>query len=140
MPPCPPHAGSQNCMNVGQMVNYVKNVTWQTVKYIEANLGQKDKLSQNNPLVELEIYSDTRQPPCVNSDNCLGKKFRAIMVQQEREAGQLCYHEVTDITLPGYSGNTCCIIKSPYDKRCTYEVHAISSFGTTQVEHVNVFQ
>lgn len=120
------------------MVNYVKNVTWQTVKYIEANLGQKDKRSQNNALVELEIYSDTRQPPCVNSEN--EKKFRAIMVQQEREAGQLCYHEVTDITLPSYSGNTCCIIKSPYDTRCTYEVHAISSFGTTQVEHVNVFQ
>lgn len=122
------------------MVNYVKNVTWQTVKNIEANLRQKDKLSQNNPLVELEIYSHTRQPPCVNSDNCFGKKFRAIMVQQEREAGQLCYHEVTDITLPGNSGNTCCIIKSPYGTRCTYEVHAISSFGTTQVEHVNVFQ
>lgn len=48
----PPHAGSQNCMNVGQMVNYVKNVKWQTVKYKATNYVQKDTLSQNKVVVE----------------------------------------------------------------------------------------
>lgn len=41
-----PHAQvEKNGMNVGQMVNYVKHVTWQTVKYIATNYGQKDRLS-----------------------------------------------------------------------------------------------
>lgn len=49
------------------------------------------------------------------------------MVQQEREADQLCYHEVTDITLPGYSRNTCCTMKFPYThgvgmRRTQYQV------------------
>lgn len=54
-------------MNAGQMVNYVKNVTWKTVRYIEADLAQKDKFLTKQTTGRTRIYIAILDDHCVSN-------------------------------------------------------------------------